>query len=207
MLALRLSVPIACWRKAHARELLETESLPPPATCYGALLALVGETDRERHRGVRVTSGRIGVPDRSTVLRTTWRVKSLSTPQGEGENAKPDFQQLLTGNELVFWLDSGEERTTPTLEERVRAAFTEPSSIERFGGWSLGESAHLINDAALVPDGEVPAGCEAFLLAADGAVTLPVWVDHVGTAGTRYVTGALSALETPPTAALLPRIG
>jgi CRISPR-associated protein Cas5t len=31
----------------------------------------------------------------------------------------------------------------------------------------------------------------AFLLAERGRLTLPVWVDHVGSAGTRYVTGDL----------------
>jgi CRISPR-associated protein Cas5t len=31
----------------------------------------------------------------------------------------------------------------------------------------------------------------AFLLAERGRLTLPVWVDHVGSAGTRYATGNL----------------
>jgi CRISPR-associated protein Cas5t len=30
-------VPIACFRKGLAREYLETEPLPSPATCYGFL--------------------------------------------------------------------------------------------------------------------------------------------------------------------------
>jgi CRISPR-associated Cas5-like protein len=42
MLGLRVTVPIACFRKGMAREYLETEMLPPPATCYGFLLSLVG---------------------------------------------------------------------------------------------------------------------------------------------------------------------
>ena len=49
MLGLRVTVPVACFRKGLAREYLETEQLPPPATCYGFLLSLVGETDRRRH--------------------------------------------------------------------------------------------------------------------------------------------------------------
>ena len=32
MLGVRVTVPIACFRKGLAREYLETESLPPPAT-------------------------------------------------------------------------------------------------------------------------------------------------------------------------------
>ena len=54
MLGLCVSVPVACFRKGFAREYLETEMLPPPATCYGFLLSLVGETDRTRHIGCRI---------------------------------------------------------------------------------------------------------------------------------------------------------
>ena len=54
MLGVYVTVPVACFRKGLAREYLETEPLPPPATCYGFLLSLVGETDRRRHVGVRV---------------------------------------------------------------------------------------------------------------------------------------------------------
>lgn len=54
MLGLRVIVPIACFRKGLAREYLETEQLPPPSTCYGFLLSLVGETRRPRHAGCRV---------------------------------------------------------------------------------------------------------------------------------------------------------
>src|SRR6476661_8866257 len=54
MLGVRVTVPVACFRKGLAREYLETEPLPPPATCYGFLLSLVGETNRQRHIGCRV---------------------------------------------------------------------------------------------------------------------------------------------------------
>src|SRR5687767_10572948 len=106
MIGLRLGAPIACWRKGHAREFLETEPVPPPATCYGALLSLVGEVDRERHRGCRVGSGLLNVPAVSTVLRTIWRVKDAKVSQGSRRNARPDFQQLLTGSEVVVFCDS-----------------------------------------------------------------------------------------------------
>ncbi len=46
MIGVYVSVPVACFRKGFAREYLETEVLPPPATCYGFLLSLVGETER-----------------------------------------------------------------------------------------------------------------------------------------------------------------
>ena len=207
MIALRLTVPIACWRKAHAREFLESEELPPPATCYGALLSLVGEEDRERHVGCRVTAGRLGNFETSVVLRTLWQIKTRKEPQGNGQNIGPDFQQLLIGNELVVWLDSsGEPEPSAGLEARVRRALASPETIDRFGGWSLGESTHLINDLVLLPGAAPPARCKAFLLAADGDVSLPVWVDHIGFERTRYAVGRIEQIATAPDVDALPRI-
>ncbi len=207
MIALRLTVPIACWRKGRAREFLESEVLPPPSTCYGALLSLVGEEDRERHRGCRVTAGLLADPARSTVLRTLWRIKDKATPQGVGENARPDFQQLLVGADLVIWCDSGEETDAAKgLERRVEAAIRDPSTVERFGGWSLGESTHLVNDAWVLAGGVPPATCGTFLLDPSASVTLPVWVDHIGTAGTRYAVGRIEAVSRRPDVERIPRI-
>jgi CRISPR-associated protein Cas5t len=207
MIGLRLTVPIACWRRPRARELLETEVLPPPATCYGALLSLVGETERERHVGVRVTAGLLNLPVISTVLRTLWRIKDKAAPQGNGNNAKPDFQQLVVQTELMLWCDSTDEQDgLPTLEARVVQAFGDPASVERFGGWSLGESTHLINDADLIPGGRPPKVCRAFLVDEEGSVTLPIWVDHVGTEGTRYAVGVLKEISESPVRTALPVI-
>src|SRR5215204_6270592 len=108
MLGVYVRVPIACFRKGLAREYLETEPLPPPATCYGFLLSLVGEERRTRHVGCRVCPVLLNEPDRSVVLRTVWRVKSL--PLGSGGNTRPDYQQLLTDVELVVWIDSADEQ-------------------------------------------------------------------------------------------------
>src|ERR1700685_2866094 len=106
MTGLHVTVPVACWRKGWAREYLETEELPPPATCYGFLLSLVGETDRRRHIGCRVTAGLLSQPEKSVVLRTVWRLKKASL--GSPGNTRPDYQQLLSHIELVVWLDSNE---------------------------------------------------------------------------------------------------
>ena len=205
MIGLRLSVPVACWRKAHARELFETEKVPPPATCYGALLSLVGETDRLRHQGCRITGGVIAPSPPSTVVRTLWKIKDLASPQGSGENAKPDFQQLLTNCELFVWCDSRDEQAGG-LEGRVKRAFESPSEIDRFGGWSLGESTHLINEAHLLPEAIAPAGTRAFLLDDQGHSTLPIWVDHVGMAGTRYAVGNVEPINGAPPVERLPII-
>ena len=147
MLGIRVTVPVACFRKGLAREYLETEQLPPPATCYGFLLSLVGETDRRRHIGCRISPVILNQPDLSVVLRTVWRVKSK--PLGSSGNTRPDFQQLLTGVELVLWLDSADETPNgPTLEQRIDDAVFKKrfADISRFGGLSLGESTHLVDD-------------------------------------------------------------
>ncbi len=205
MIVLHVTVPIACFRKGLAREYLETEALPPPATCYGFLLSLVGETDRHRHVGCRVTSGLIGGTNTSVVLRTVWRVKDKSTPQGSGTNARPDYQQLLTGAsarrpfvELVVWLDSAEETgASPSLEERVRTALdaTSRSAISRFGGLSLGESTHMVDSVSLLNDTlrqkYAADRLRVFEEHAEGSLSLPVWVDHVGSRNTVHVTGNL----------------
>src|SRR6478672_13321265 len=119
MLGVYVTVPVACFRKGLAREYLETEPLPPPATCYGFLLSLVGETNRRRHVGCRVAPVLLNQPQTSVVLRTVWRVKKA--PLGSPGNTRPDYQQLLTGVELLIWLDSTAE-SPGGLESRVWSA-------------------------------------------------------------------------------------
>jgi CRISPR-associated protein Cas5t len=222
MLGLHVTVPIACFRKGMAREYLETESLPPPATCYGFLLSLVGETDRNRHVGCRVTPGIVGDTRTSVVLRTVWRVKDKSTPLGSGTNARPDYQQLLTGDaarhpfvELVVWLDSAEETAAADkLEARVRMALDPDRrhAISRFGGLSLGESTHMVDSVSILDDRlrSRLSGrrLRLFETSPTGSFTLPVWVDHVGSSRTRYATGRLAdrAWDYLPTVESLPSI-
>lgn len=208
MIALELTVPVACWRKGRAREFLESELLPPPATCYGALLSLVGEWDRERHRGCRVGAGLLNAPATSVVLRTLWQIKQTRTPQGNGQNAGPDLQQLILDARLVVWCDSSDEPEAGSerLEQRVVRALQQPWTVERSGGWSLGESTHLINDVRLLPDGKVADECRAFVCEPAGSLNLPVWVDHVGSKGTRYAVGTLRPLRGAPEREQLPRI-
>jgi CRISPR-associated protein Cas5t len=207
MLGLHVTVPVACFRMGYAREYWETHPLPPPSTCYGFLLSLVGETERERHVGCRVTAARLNAPNVSVVLRTLWRIKSKTNPPGVGSNKTPGHQQLLSGIELLVWLDSsGEKRDDTTLESRVALALdpARRSDIERFGGLSLGESTHLVDTVSLLRRDVCSwlqgRAVNAFLTDEEnGRMTLPVWVDHVGSAGTRYVTGDLVdiGLEAP----------
>jgi CRISPR-associated protein Cas5t len=211
MLGLHVTVPVACFRKGMAREYLETEHLPPPATCYGFLLSLVGETNRRRHVGARVSAGLLSQPERSVVLRTVWRVKKATL--GASGNTRPDYQQLLSHVNLVMWLDSGEEKDpSPNLEERVSIAL-DPArrhEISRFGGLSLGESTHMVDEVSKLTPAlceRLPKECRLFLLAERGRISLPVWVDHVGSAGTVHNVGNLVTMDlSPPQAQCLPRI-
>jgi len=203
MIGIRVTVPVACFRKGLARDYWETEPLPPPSTCYGFLLSLVGEADREAHLGVRVTAGLLSCPGRSTVLRTAWRVKQGKYSAGQGTNVTPTEQELLTGLELVIWLDSAEEAVSPTLEDRIAASLANPTEIRRYGGLSLGESAHLVNEVHLhlmepCPDRQQ----QLFVITPDGRLSLPVWVDHVGHEATRLAAGDLREvpIEAPDTA-------
>jgi CRISPR-associated protein Cas5t len=148
----------------------------------------------------------LGKPPTSVVLRTLWRVKKA--PLGSPGNTRPDYQQLLTGVELAIWLDSaGERPEPPTLEDRVHVALDQPRQIDRFGGLSLGESTHLVDEVRQLRPTDV-GPTQAFLLAERGRLSLPVWVDHVGSAGTRFVTGDLFEREClePPALAQMPPI-
>jgi CRISPR-associated protein Cas5t len=207
MLGIRVTVPVACFRKGLAREYLETEQLPPPSTCYGFLLSLVGEWRRSRHAGCRVSPVLLNRPELSVVLRTVWRVKK--TPLGSPGNTRPDYQQLLAPLELVIWLDSSEEvGTANRLEHRVAIALDPKrrGEIDRSGGLCLGESTHLVDTVKRFEPTPDRKG-RAFLQAERGRLTLPVWVDHVGSAGTHYVTGDLEDLPlTEPPVKRMPRI-
>ncbi len=190
MIGVHVTVPVSCFRKGHAREYLETHYFPPPATCYGFLLSLTGEYDRRRHIGCRVTVMSLSEPAKSVVLRKVWRVKN---PRPEAsENIRPDYQELLSHLELLIWIDSTEEPNSRglTLEQRIGMALEQPERVSRSGGLSLGESTHLVNDVTLIDD-SVAASLQghAFLLDPRGELTLPVWVDHVHSVETHYVTG------------------
>jgi CRISPR-associated protein Cas5t len=64
---------------------------------------------------------------------------------------------------------------------------------------ALGESSHLVDEVRLLRPGDFGAA-RTYLVGERGRLSMPVWVDHVGTAGTRWVAGDLveGRLEPPP---------
>jgi CRISPR-associated protein Cas5t len=192
---LLVSVPVTSFRAPYAREYLATLEFPPPSTVFGMLLSLVGEDQRYRHAGCELAVARLVEGARSTVLRTTWHVKRTSLPPGVGENKRPDFQELLTGLRIAVFLRRGRnEGAAPSLAERVLSAVASPASVARWGGLSLGESTHLVDELRPLRDEDV-AGAHLLVRDPEGPLSLPVWVDHVGSVETQW--GRFRLEQTP----------
>jgi CRISPR-associated protein Cas5t len=199
-----VSVPVAGFRVAQAREYWETYPCPPPSTVYGMLLSLIGEPDRFVHQGAEVAIALVSEPQRSVVLRTLWRVKDAKAGPGLGNNKRPDFQELLSDVRLSVWVRRGaHEGRTPSLQARLDLAFQKSGEVSRFGGLSLGESTHLVDEVRPWRQGDPDNG--QILLSDDrGDLSLPVWPDHIGSRGTRWGQFKLekgSIMIEPPTQA------
>ena len=176
---LYVSVPVACFRVPRAREYFETFPCPPPSTVYGMLLSMVGEVNRRTHEGTEIAIALLSEPAYSVLLRTLWRVKDRNAGPGLGTNRRPDFQELLTDVRLAVWVRKGaNELTLNPLIDRIRASLETPVSIARFGGLSLGESTHLVDEVSLFNQQDKKG--QLLLAEDDGDLSLPIWPDHVG---------------------------
>jgi len=191
-ISMLVSVPVCSFRKPYAREFFETERFPPPATVYGFLLSLIGEEDRETHLGTKLALAIVEEPAVSTILRTTWRIKSKKSHPGTGNNKKPDYQELLTGLKLYVCVGD-----CPLLKS-LRITALSNQKINRFGGLSLGESRDLVNDLVFNPQLGEQSG-KWLVNDPKGKIPLPVWVDHVGSKGTvwRQMETSLEKLKVP----------
>jgi CRISPR-associated protein Cas5t len=186
-ISLRVYVPFCSFRKPYAREFLETERVPPPATVYGFLLSLIGEEDRYKYTGSSLALSVIRHPAVSTVLRTAWRVKTKKVPPGTGNNKRPDYQEILSDLVLGVWVSEG------ALANQLRIVADTPELITRFGGLSLGESRDLVNVIEFQPQW---TGNGLWLVPSnDGDQPLPVWVDHVGSKGTHWIQFTLTEAQ------------
>lgn len=190
---LRVSVPFCSFRKAYAREFLESERFPPPATVYGFLLSLVGEELRETYKGTRLAIAVVREAQVAQLLRTVWRVKKKTEKPGTGQNKRPDYQEVLSGLEICIWVAEG------PLAEKLGVAAEQPERIDRYGGLCLGESRDLVDEIQFRP---ALTGTGLWLMKQEkGEYPLPVWVDHVGSKGTKWRQFGIkeAPLSEPPT--------
>lgn len=193
MITLHVEVPYASFRKSYARSFAETYPLPPPATVYGMLLSLVGERFRRRHVGVRLAFAYKRAPQIATTLRKLSRYKyGVANKQSELGNA-PDFVETLCGIEFLCWVDSSKEMSGDVeaqegrerfLEERIVEALNSPANVSRYGVLCLGLSDDAVNDVSLCEN--IESKWHRLLPSDHGTIELPVWVDHVGAAQTRW---------------------
>lgn len=202
-----VSAPICGFRVAQARSYWETYLFPPPSTVYGMLLSLIGEPNRLRCEGAEIAVALLWPhwqPIPSVVLRTMWRFKGSSIPgQTEKGNTTPDYQELLTHIRLSVWVRPGEREREKPLSERLRGALANPETITRYGGLSLGESTHLVDEVRPWCESDADECSLGWLLVkadADGEqalanLSLPIWPDHVGSKGTRWGQFALRQLS------------
>ncbi|MCI0336414.1 MAG: type I-MYXAN CRISPR-associated protein Cas5/Cmx5/DevS [Acidobacteria bacterium] len=185
MITLHIEVPYASFRKSYARSFAESYPLPPPATVYGMLLSLVGEKFRSKHEGVRLAFAYKRLPQIATTLRKLSRYKyGVPAKQSKLGNA-PDFIETLCDIEFLCWVDSSKEKQdADTLEARIVTAIQRPDKVDRYGLLCLGLSDDAVNDVSLCRN--VEDQWHRLLPSIGGSIELPIWVDHVGSAKTRW---------------------
>ena len=198
---LRVDVPIASFPTSRSREYRETYPVPPPSTVYGMLLSLIGETDRYKHCGVKIAIALLSEPAKSVTLRTMRRFKFKKLDHRE--NTRPDFQEILTGIELIIWVDKGEDKAKPNLCDRITEAFANPASVMRFGALCLGESRDLIDSVELINEVDPKLNLKYLIQDKLGDLSIPYWIDRVGSKNTRWLRYTLDNLlqATPSDAA------
>ena len=162
------------------------------------LLSLIGEPNRLRCEGAEITVALLGAdqqPIPSVTLRTMWRFKNSPIPgRTEKGNTTPDYQELLTHIHLSVWVRPGEREREESLAQRLRGVLKNPATITRYGGLSLGESTHLVDEVRCWRESDADRfGTGWLLMKADasqeqvtGDLSLPIWPDHVGSKGTRW---------------------
>jgi CRISPR-associated protein Cas5t len=169
--SLYVEVPFCAFRPYASREYQDTYPVPPPSAVYGMLLSLVGiqRENKALHRGVEIALAVERLPQQANLFRKLRRGKTL-------EDVRPDYQDLLLDLHLWIWLRQGRDTAPIPLVERVVQALSNPASVTRFGGLSLGESSYLVDTIAK----EEPPETEGIFLQPDseGFHCLPVWIDH-----------------------------
>jgi CRISPR-associated protein Cas5t len=86
-----------------------------------------------------------------------------------------------------------------SIIEPLRLFFSAPENIDRFGGLSCGESHHLVDQVQLYNQERVEefvsTGGWVLSPSPDGDWACPVWVDHIGSAGTVWEKAMLVPID------------
>ena len=197
-IALYVHVPCATFRTSRSREYGKTYPVPPPSTVYGMLLSLVGETNSRRHCGAKLAIAMLSQPQKSKVLRKIRRFKEKE--YGHIRNTTVEHQEILTDIRFIVWVESSQEEAKPTLVERIEKAKSDPAAVKRFGCLYLGESNDLVNSIKLASERHWSQHKQWLVIDNQGYITLPYWVDHIGSRGTRWQRYSLEEqdCEIPP---------
>ena len=116
-------------------------------------------------------------------------------PLGNSKNTSPEHQEILTNIRFIVWVESSLEKTKPNLVERIKQAKTNPASVKRFGCLYLGESNDLVNSIRLASEDLLSQPKQWLVKDNTGNITLPYWVDHVGSRETRWQRYSLEELD------------
>jgi len=141
------------------------------------LLSLGGVdwTEKGSYVGTELALAMEREPQQSRVFRKLRRVAQSAKNADYLADRRPDYQDILLGLKLWVWLRDGQSRLS--LTDRVLTALSPARrhEIRRYGGLSLGESSHLVNEISLKP----PEGQGRFLCREpQGYYQLPIWVHH-----------------------------
>ncbi len=198
LVAIYIDVPVATFRQSHAREYGKTYPYPPHSTVYGLLLSLIGEINMQKHCGVQLAIAMLSQPEKSKTLRTLHRFK-FKQEEHLG-NKRPDYQEILTDIRFIVWVKSGNDKTNPSLPEKLEQALLNSDSVNRWGVLYLGESDDLVNIIKLVSDKFSIKSRQWLIQDNNGWITLPYWVDHFGFKGTHWLRYRLEAIPclSPP---------
>jgi len=98
-------------------------------------------------------------------------------------------------------VDSSQEQSDArNLEARITEAIESPEKVERYGLLCLGLSDDAVNDVSFRRS--IEGGWRRLIPNPTGSMELPVWVDHVGSAKTRWQRYDLdqeaASLSAPP---------
>ncbi len=193
-LCLYVEVPFSAFRPNWSREYQDTYPFPPPATVFGMLLSLCGIDwqDRVQYSGVKFAIALQGDPEHCKIFRKFRRIAQSNRNADDLLDRRPDYQELLLWLKMWVWVKDA--YANESLVGKVRKALGKSTrnTITRYGGLSLGESSHLVNEISI----KKPNGSGRFLfLDQEGYYQLPVWVSHPRNETEKTVMRRFSTLE------------